>query len=174
MSVDWLAVEGAYRMGQMSLRAMGTEFGTSEGTIRRIAKKNGWVQDLPKTKRRIVADALAGVTRDSTQSVMRQVEDAASQDIADMRLGMKGARAILQSAVDSISLQGMHETVDGKRLELIIEPKDLKILSECIKINIDTLRTIRGLNEPGAGAESFEVEAVRVTEMLRAKIGMQG
>jgi DNA-directed RNA polymerase beta' subunit len=144
-TVDWIAIEGLYRAGQKSLRAIAEECGTAEGTIRSRAKKLGWVQDATGTKRRIVSDRMAGFTQGVTQCVMREIESEAEQDVVDMTLGLKGARAILQCAVDSIGLQGVHETPSG-RLELILEPKDQKILSECIRINVDTIRRIRGLD----------------------------
>ncbi len=144
---DWISIEGHYRAGQRALRDIAGEFGITEGAIRARAKKLGWTQNAAQTKRRLVADRMAGATQDIAQNVMRNIETAADQDIQDMRLGLKGARAILQSAVDSVGLQGIHITEAGK-LELAIEPKDLKVLSECIKINVETIRKIRGLDEP--------------------------
>lgn len=149
---DWIAIEGLYRAGVQSLREIAKETGTVEGTIRSRAKKLGWVRDVAGTKRRLVTDGLSGVTQGVTQCAMREIESAAAEDVKDMVLGLKGARAILQSAVDSIGLQGVHTSLDGSKLELVIEPKDLKVLSECIKINVETIRTIRELNAPIMGA----------------------
>ena len=146
--VDWIAIEGLYRAGQKSLRAIAAECGVTEGAIRARAKKLGWVQDASGTKRRLVADRLSGIAPGVTQCAMRNIESEADQDVADMTLGLKGARAILQCAVDSVGLQGVHVTPSGK-LELVLEPKDQKILSECIRINVDTIRRIRGLDMTG-------------------------
>ena len=150
MAVDWIAVEGLYRAGTMSLRELAADQGTKEGTIRSRAKRLGWVQDAAGTKRALVSSLMSGVTQDVTQCAMREIEAAATQDADDMRLGLKGARAILQSAVDSIGLQGIHETDNG-RLYLKIDPKDLKTLSECIKLNVETIRTIRELDKSPLG-----------------------
>nr|WP_235661090.1 hypothetical protein [Candidatus Hamiltonella defensa] len=43
-----------------SLRKMATEFGTSEGTIRRRAKQYGWVRDGSMVKRERVKAHFAG------------------------------------------------------------------------------------------------------------------
>ncbi|VXD05841.1 conserved hypothetical protein [Enterobacterales bacterium 8AC] len=41
---DWEAIESAYRAGVLSLREIGTEYGVTEGAIRKRAKKYGWVR----------------------------------------------------------------------------------------------------------------------------------
>ncbi|SPW34489.1 Uncharacterised protein [Edwardsiella tarda] len=35
---DWGSIESAYRIGKLSLRAMGTQYSISEGAIRKMAK----------------------------------------------------------------------------------------------------------------------------------------
>lgn len=147
VQIDQLsAMELAYKAGHQSVNAIAKEFGIPEASFRRLVKKSGWIRAALETKRQIVADAMAGVTKGMTNDEVRHSQESeAEQDVADMTLGLKGARAILQCAVDSIGLQGVYETPSG-RLELILEPKDQKILSECIRINVDTIRRIRGLD----------------------------
>lgn len=41
---DWEAIETAYRAGVMSLREIGTQYGVTEGAIRKKAKKLEWVR----------------------------------------------------------------------------------------------------------------------------------
>lgn len=147
---DWLAIEGAYRAGQKSLREIAVDFGTASSTIKSRAKKFGWTQDAAETKRQIVSSRMAGVAQGVAQHAMCEIEAAATQDVADMELGLEGARAILRAAVESIGLQGVHETDNGK-LELKIDPKDLKTLSDCVKINVETIRTIRELDKRTSG-----------------------
>lgn len=135
--VDWIAVEGAYRAAGASLRAIAAEYGTSEATIRRMAKKHGWVQDATGTKRRIVADRLSGVTHDATQCAMSQITSAAGQDVDDMNNGLAVARACL------------------RRLAIIVEQsedaKEIKVIAEANKIAVETIRRIRGLDDAPEG-----------------------
>lgn len=44
-NIDWLAVEADYRPNILSLRAIGSKHGCTEGAIRKRAKKEGWVRD---------------------------------------------------------------------------------------------------------------------------------
>lgn len=160
MSVDWIAVEGAYRAGVRSLRDLGKEHGISEGTIRNRAKKNGWVQDISGTKRQMVAERMAGLTQGSTQCVKRVMEEAADEDAGDMTLGLKGARTALQRSVDALEL-----------LDPDADPRNLKTLSECVKLNVETIRTIRELNAPtpdtaGSGAPVM-IQIVAVGAQVR-------
>lgn len=145
--VDWIAIEGLYRSGTRSTRDIANEYGLSHEAIRKRARKDGWTKDPTGTKRELVKARLTGCSNGS-QLTAATIDAEAGRDVADMNLGLNGARAILQSAVDSVQLQGVHTTEDGRKLELVIDPKDLKILSECIKINIETIRKIRGLDDP--------------------------
>ncbi|BEH99060.1 hypothetical protein AAGU66_08695 [Edwardsiella ictaluri] len=41
---DWAAIAVAFQAGELSLRAIGAQHGVSEGAIRKMAKKYGWVR----------------------------------------------------------------------------------------------------------------------------------
>ena len=153
-AVDWLAIEGHYRAGVRSLRDIAQEFGVPESTIRHRAKKLTWIQDAAGTKRSMVSRMMAGVAQDVAQNTMRNIEDAAAQDVADMQLGLVGARKAL--------------TVSVAALDTVTEPRDIKVLSECIKLNVETIRTIRELdNKPAAGIG----EGIRVNVVFAQQIG---
>ena len=136
--VDWIAIEGAYRSGEKSLRDIAAEYGGSESTIRHRAKKNGWVRDPEKTKRQMVRAALSGdVAHVAAQSAMRNIETEASVDVEDMNLGLAVARACL------------------RRLAIIVEQsedaKEIKVIAESNKIAVETIRRIRGLDDAPEG-----------------------
>lgn len=131
---DWIAIEGAYRAGVQSLRDIAKRYGTKEGTIRSRAKKNGWVQDATGTKRRIVADGMAGITQDVTQCAMREIESAAEADLKDMNTGLKIYRHIL-SAMETAAA-------------VVEDPRDAKVITEATEKAINGIRTIRGLDDP--------------------------
>jgi len=67
---DWEAIEAEYRAGQMSVRAIASAHGLSEGAIRKRAKAEGWVRALAEKVRAAVRERLvrADGTQDGTQS----------------------------------------------------------------------------------------------------------
>ena len=128
-------VELAYRSTQESVNSLAKRFGMSEPTLRRLVKKNGWIRCAPESKRRVVSDAMAGVTKGLTNDEVRQSqEDAASEDIADMAQGIRVFRNVL----------GAMETAS----EAVSDPRDAKVITEATEKAINGIRTIRGLDEP--------------------------
>ena len=67
-----------------------------------------------------------------------EVDAAAREDERDMRLGLQAARLALQ--VSAIGLKAMKDRD-------IQDPKATKTWSECVSINVNTIRTIRSLNK---------------------------
>lgn len=142
---DWIAIEGDFRAGAKSLRAMEADHKVPEATIRRKAKKEGWIRDPTGTKRRMVAARLAGVTQGATQCVRRQIEDEAEADVHDMQDGLTVYRNILTSMVL------FSQTVQ--------DPRDAKVIAEATEKAVNGIRTIRGLDDPTtAKAEELDAE----------------
>lgn len=140
---DWLAIEGHYRAGQRALRDIAAEFGITEGAIRARAKKLGWTRDAAGTKRRMVADRMAGVTQDVAQNVMRNIETAAEEDARDMQTGLDIYRNVLQSMKEAAAT--------------VTDPREAKVITEATEKAINGIRTIRGLDDP-AGDDSITVD----------------
>jgi len=137
-TVDWLAIEGAYRAGTKSLREIGAEYGVSEGAVRKRAKREAWLRDPEGTKRQMVRAALAGGTQKGTQYAERTIADEAGQDVEDMQAGLDVARACIRRLRQSV--------------ELTEDPKDIKVIAEANRVAIDTIRRIRGLDEKSDAA----------------------
>lgn len=152
--VDWIAIEGRYRANKETLREIAEDYGIVEGTIRKEAKKNGWVRDPEGTKRQLVKDALSGInqgiTQAGTQYAMRIIEDEARQDVKDMQAGLDVARRCIER------LREMLELTDG--------PRDVKVIAEANKIAIDTIRKVRGLDASDGKslADLSEVELMKL------------
>jgi len=149
-TVDWIAVEGDYRAGQLSLREMADRHGTSESNIRKRANKNGWIRDPSGTKRELVKRAMAGDSAQmGAQCALRTIEQEAEQDVLDMRSGLDVARACLVRL----------NQVVGE----LAEPRDIKVVAEANRIAIDTIRRIRGLDDAASQQQNtivgFRVEA---------------
>jgi hypothetical protein len=165
---DWIAIEGDFRAGTRSYRELAAQYSVSVAAIQRKAKKNGWVRDPTGTKRRIVAARLAGVIQEAGQCTAYQIEAEADQDVQDMQLGLQGARLALQRAVADLQPPTEEQTSADPRTGLLA-PKDLKILSECVRVNIETLRMIRGLDDPkNPNNEEVDAEIERELAKLHA------
>ncbi|WP_018694425.1 hypothetical protein [Algicola sagamiensis] len=147
--VDWLSVESEYRANRHSIRQIARDHGTSEGTIRRRAKKFGWLRDGTKIKREMVKAHYAGVplTEDKEESVTisEAIEIAALDDIQDMDIGLRNARLALE--IVNQTLQRIQQTPATMEM-LAFDAKNLKVLTESNKYNVEVIRRIRGLDDP--------------------------
>lgn len=147
-----------YRAGLMSVNAIATKHGIPEPTLRREAKKLGWVKGLSSTKRVMVQDAMSGadLTKTLTNDEVRQNQlSAANQDVTDMNSGLAVARACMSSLLMMVPL------AEG--------PRDIKSIVEANKGAVETIRKIRGLDElpsdPGDDPVSSLISAINGTSL---------
>ncbi len=133
---DWLAIEGEYRSGKKSVRAIAEEYGVTEGTIRARAKKGGWARDPAGQQREKVKAHFAGVTQSVTHDAVRKIEAAAERAIALEELALENAELALRQV--NAALQP----------DQALDSSDLKRLSETNQINLNVIRTIFTLNDP--------------------------
>jgi hypothetical protein len=134
--------EADYRAGSMSVRAIADKHSIPEPTLRREAKKQGWVKGLAATKRAMVSDAMAGadLTHTLTHDEVRQNQlSEAQQDVADMHSGLAVARKCMSV------LYAMAASAT--------EPREVKTIVEANKSAVETIRKIRGLDEAPPSAE---------------------
>jgi transposase-like protein len=147
-----------YRAGAMSVNAIATKHGIPEPTLRREAKKRGWIKGLSSTKRAMVQDAMSGadLTNRLTNDEVRQNQlSAAQQDVEDMNCGLSVARACMRS------LLAMVASAEG--------PRDIKTIGEANKVAVETVRKIRGLDElpsdPGEDPVATLIAAINGTAL---------
>lgn len=151
---DWIGIQGEYIAGQRSLRDIASEHGITEGTIRHRAKLHGWVRNAPQTKRQIVAARMAGITQNVAQNVMRNIEEAAAQDIGDLERGLRINRHCLMALEQSA--------------EQATEPREVKIIVEAAGQAIDSIRRIRGLGDEDrskSGASTDDDDDARAADI---------
>jgi hypothetical protein len=128
-------IELDYRAGVKSVNSIAKLHGLPEPTLRRLAKKHGWIRGAAEIKRRVVEDHFAGVTKGVTNDEVRQnQQEAADDDINDMERGLKVHRLCLIALLDAA--------------ETVKEPKEIKIISEATALAITGIRKIRGLDTP--------------------------
>lgn len=142
--IDWVAIEGAFRSGHMSIRQIAEDHGVSDMAIRKRAKAGSWVRDPSGAKRAMVKAALAGF-RQSEKHAREIMEREAARDTEDMNLGLDVARK---------ALRRLAEMVEG-----IEAPREVKVVVEANKIAIETIRKIRGLDDAVEEAGSAAIAA---------------
>ena len=130
------------------------EFGIASSSIHQWAARNGYGRSPTASKRKMVEDLLSKPEKPETEIETGKspvstgnpdVDAAAREDERDMRLGLQAARLALQ--VSAIGLKEMREAK-------IADPKATKTWSECIAINVATIRKIRNLDDPKPEASS--------------------
>jgi transposase-like protein len=160
---DFSAAALDYAAGGYSINALATKHGIPEPTLRRYAKREGWIKGSSDVKRELVREAMAGmsltdeaVTNDLTNDeAVRQIQlDEATQDVQDMNTGLAVARKSMGK------LLTMVDSVD--------HPKDVKTIVEANKIAVETIRKIRELDDPGEGDTNVTVEVSDGFAELRA------
>lgn len=138
-NIDWLTIEGAYRAGVMPLREIGAAYGVSEAAIRKKAKQCDWLRDPTGTKREIVKGLIAGITTGGTQQSAQEYATRTIYSEADKDAEYMGD--CLGVAVKAVGK--LNTMIDSAE-----EPRDIKIIVEANKSAMETIRRIRGLDEP--------------------------
>ena len=138
-----------YRAGVLSVNAVAKKHDIPESTLRREAGKQGWTRSGPEARQMLVATACSGelVANELVEEQVRQVQvDAAVEDAQDMLLGLSLARKVLRK---------LHGTID-----LIDDPRDIKVLVEAYRSAIDTIRHIRSLAPAQHQADTIQTKRV--------------
>jgi len=131
--IDWIAIEREYRVGIKSLRTLASEFGVTEGAIRKRAKKDDWQRDLAP-KIRAKADDL--VRTATVRSVVR-TENAISERvlvevnaqvqtniILSHRTDIQRARKVTMSLLSELEMQTDNLELYEQLAELLLSPDD--------------------------------------------------
>ena len=126
-----------YCAGVLSVSAVARKHGIADSTLRREARRLGWVRQSPDTRRHLVADALRGEfpANDVVNERVHQLqEDAATEDASDIRKGLIVARKVLSRLLDVV--------------ELTTDPRELKTVIDANRAAIDTIVAVRSLAPP--------------------------
>jgi len=152
---DWLEIEGDFRAGVKSLREIANEHGLTEGAIRKRAKRDGWLRDPSGTKRERVKAAMSGAgTLDGTRYANRTLDEEAAADVQDMEGGLNVARKVIAK---------LGTLVDDED-----NPRTLKVIAEANRVAIETIRKIRGLDDPGP-KDITKLSDAELEAMVRGK-----
>jgi len=144
---DWIAIEGVYRAGVKSIADIAKDHGISDTAIRKHAKKHGWLRDPEGCKRQMVRAALSGFTADGSRFAGKTIEEETSQDIKDMQGGLLVARL----CIERLQIAVVDET----------DPRVIKVIADANKVAIETIRKIRGLDDPTKTDDDMPLVIVR-------------
>ena len=164
-TVDWLALEIAYRADMKSLRKLADEYGISESTIRTKAKQCGWTRDGSAIKREHVNALFTArsvhLDDESAETLAAILADAAQADSQDMQLGLSNARLIL--TITHQVLSAIQQDQQTKHL-FMSDARNLKMLSEATRHSIDVIRQIRQLDAPVQTSNSLSLDDKAILE----------
>lgn len=157
---DWIAIEGQYRAGTASVRAIAAEHRISEATIRKTAKQYGWLRDPQGAKRELVKaqistlGALGTINKDECH---RALEVEANADVEDMKRGIQVFRNLLAAMLEAS--QSVASVLDAKNI------------AEATTKAIDGIRKIRGLDDvvPTISTISYEESNAIIQAVFNVK-----
>jgi hypothetical protein len=95
---DWEGVESQYRANVVSLRVIGSQFGISEGAIRKRAKAEGWEKDLSHQVRKAAKEKLVRI--ESTQPAKEGTQKGTQAPLKDEDVVALAAEVIVTVARD--------------------------------------------------------------------------
>ena len=134
-------LKAEYEANVLSGHTLAAKYQMSEGTLRKWAKRYAWVRIDADARRAIVNAGLQGEELPSAPAgadpAIGKMLEAAAEDLNDMDLGLKNARLALIRVYNILNEQGAN-----------LVPQDLKVISETNRINIDTIRRIRQMDDP--------------------------
>lgn len=148
----WDEIHALWLTTTISNREIADRFGVAESAVRKHGKAWG-PRCGSATKRAIVQAAMAGGARDDAQCAPRTlatkaVQDAASVDIVVMERAADIQVKIMERCEHVLRLGEQGE--DGVFVPTLIDPKDLKALSDASRAATETYRKIRALDDAGA------------------------
>lgn len=132
----WPQILAEAMAGVDSVRAIAEKWGISDSYLRKRLKNTEGASSIERLKRREV-NSRAALNATKAEILLRGVEvaaRAADEDVRDMVSGVEASREIL------IKIRSMIPDMDQAR--------DLKVAAETVRATIDTIRKIRGLDNP--------------------------
>jgi hypothetical protein len=194
--IDWIAIELEYRAGIKSSRTLASEFGVTEGAIRKRAKKDEWQRDLA-SKIRAKADDLV---RTATVRSQVRTEDAISERvlvevnaqvqtniILSHRTDIQRARKITMSLLSELEHQTDNADLYEQLAELLFQPDEkgvdkrnelfnkvisLSGRSSTMKTLADSLKSLIALEREAFGVDQKDNSSESGVEAVLKRIAL--
>lgn len=148
-AVDWEAVEREYRAGFRSLRDIASQYGCTEGAIRKKAKAQEWERDISA---KISAKAESLVRKQQVRNLVR-VEAAISE------------RELINTSAQMMANAVINQKSDIKRARATVQK-----LWDLVDSELDHPEELANLGDLMAAPDEFGQD--RLNEMYRAAIGL--
>lgn len=188
-TIDWDAIELAYRSGVLSTREIGAQHDVSHTLINRKAKADNWDRDL-SAKIKAKADAIvskAGVSSEVSTETEKQTIAANADLVAGVQLSQRKdiqrSRKMVMSLLDELEFQTdnmellhqlgelLHKPDDkgiDKRNELFNKVISLSSRSGTMKSLAESLKTMVGLERQAFGIDDNKAADSPYEDQLRA------
>lgn len=161
---DWEAIESAYRVGALSVRAIAEQNGITDTAIRKKAKKEGWLRDLTDEVRRATREKLVRdeVRNDGSrepkktdEAIVDEASDVATAVVLSHRTGLARWRAIADKLCAALT-------------DIPVVPENLGDFSRALNAGVDAqLKVIKGERQAYSLDVEAEVEGSRMEDVLR-------
>lgn len=115
---DWEAIEREYRAGQLSLRAIASAHGITEGAVRKKAKAEGWERDLADKVRKAVREKLVRSDADHGTQDGTQPQRATDTSIIDGAAN-RGFAVVTTHRKDLNQLHGLKRVLADRLSEIL-------------------------------------------------------
>ena len=116
---DWEAIERAYRAGQLSLRAIASAHGITEGAIRKKAKAESWQRALADKVRQAVREKLVRTDGETGTQHGTQPQRASDSEIIE-GAALRGLTVITTHRKDLQQLHGLKRIL-AERLSTFLQ-----------------------------------------------------
>jgi hypothetical protein len=138
--IDWEQIETDFTAGVESVRGLARRHGISEVSIRRRAKKYGWVRRhgdrLAAIRERVSQTTAQDAPRADPAEVAEKLASEIEKDCADLNLALMTARVILRR---------LHEVAETEPT-----PQGLRTIAEAVHRATETIFRVRRLDDQPA------------------------
>jgi hypothetical protein len=151
-TTNWDAIEKLYRMGVLSKRDIARQYRISEGTLRKHAKKHGWVQDLTKQVQERARTELLQPEKKPSQATQAEVAETGAAVIvrvvrnhrSEIAAGRLMVTALLQQLKDVATFRDdyQEEIVEFCQKEKSDERRTSMLRAVALPSNVAVLRDL--------------------------------
>lgn len=157
--IDWVAIQEEYFQNILNVAELARKYGVTYNAIYLKARRNNWPrrpkeERAKKVKDRLVEESLALGGRATEENREQMIEEAVSQDVADMNMGLRNARLALEMSFIGMESLRPAKSDNGEECEEpeaeSVNPIALKSYVDTTKNSVEIIRKIRGLDEKDA------------------------